>query len=147
VYTCYFLSDVLRDIRCSVPAGTSRMDLKVSMAVRSCVFGLVQVLRGSLARMASVGCVWYVKVMGEVCLIVSRLFHLKTPVSQSRARCLRSLLEYLMGLHCRRRSASNSLALIVHCSICHFFIRASSTACDAAQRLAKISFLLSSGGV
>ena len=66
----------LGSLRCSVPARRSRVGRRVSMAVRSCIFGLVHLPWGSLARMASVGCMWYVKVAGEVCLMVSRLFHL-----------------------------------------------------------------------
>ena len=45
-------------VRCSVPPRKRSMDLRVSMAVRSCIFGLVLLHRGSLARMASVGCMW-----------------------------------------------------------------------------------------
>jgi hypothetical protein len=52
------------------------VDLKISMAVLSCIFGLVLLPWGSLATMASVGCMWYVKTVWEVCLIVSRLVHL-----------------------------------------------------------------------
>ena len=83
------------------------MDRRVSMAVRSCIFGLLLLPWGSLARMASVACMWYVKAVGEVCLMVSRMSHLYVPVSQSGARCLRRLLESLMGgLHCFRTSVS-----------------------------------------
>jgi hypothetical protein len=85
-------------LRCSAPAGRSRVYLKVSMTERSCIFVLVLLPWGSLARMASVGCMRYVKTMGEVCLNVTRLFHLLTPVFQNGARCLRSFLEYLIGL-------------------------------------------------
>jgi hypothetical protein len=63
-------------LRCSVPAGRSRVDRRVSMAVWSCIFGLVLCPWGSLARMAFVDCMWYVKAVGEVCLMASRLFHL-----------------------------------------------------------------------
>ena len=35
------------------------MDRKVSMAVRSCIFGLVRLPWGSFARIAYVGCMWY----------------------------------------------------------------------------------------
>ena len=62
----------LGNLRYSVPAGRSRVDRRV----RSCIFGLVLCPCGSLARVASVGYMWYVKVVGEVCLMVSRLFHL-----------------------------------------------------------------------
>ena len=63
-------------LRCSVPAGRSRVDGRVSMAMRSCVFWLFILSWGSLARMTSVGRMRYVKVAGEVCLMVRRLFHL-----------------------------------------------------------------------
>ena len=83
MYVCHegCISVILRArslgiLRCSFPVGMSRVDLKVSMTVRRCIFGLVLLLWGSLARMASVGCIWYEKAAGEVCLIVSRLFHL-----------------------------------------------------------------------
>ena len=66
----------LGSLRCSVPAGGSRVDRRVSLTVRSCIFGLVLLPWGSLARMASVSCMWYVKAAGDVCLMLSRLFHL-----------------------------------------------------------------------
>ena len=66
----------LGSLRCSVPAGKSRVDRRVSMAIRSCIFGLVLFPWGSLARTASVGCMWDVKAAGEACLMVSRLIHL-----------------------------------------------------------------------
>jgi len=79
----------LGSLRCSVPAGRSTVDCRVSIAVRSCILGLALLPCGSLARMASVGCMWYAKATWEVGMMVSRLFHLKMPVSQSGARCLR----------------------------------------------------------
>ena len=66
----------LGSLRCSVLVGRSRVDRRVSMIVRSCIFGLVMCPWGSLSRMTSVGCMWYIKAMGEVCLMDSRLFHL-----------------------------------------------------------------------
>ena len=63
-------------LRGSVPAKRSRVDRKVSMAARRCIFGLVLLPWASLVRMASVGCMWYVKALGEVCYMVSILFHL-----------------------------------------------------------------------
>ena len=66
----------LGSLRYFVPAGRSRVDHRVSMAVRSCIFGLVRLPWGSLARMASVDCMWYVKAAEEVYLMVSRLRHL-----------------------------------------------------------------------
>ena len=67
----------LGSLRCYVPAGRNKVDRWVSMAVRSCIFGLLLCPWGSLARMAYVGCMWYVKAVGEaVCLMISRLFHL-----------------------------------------------------------------------
>ena len=61
---------------CSIPAGRSRVNRRVSMAVRSFIFGQVLLPWGSLARMRYVGCMWYMNAVGEVCLMVSRLFHL-----------------------------------------------------------------------
>jgi hypothetical protein len=53
------------------------VDRRVSMAVRICIFGLVRCPWGNLARISSVGCLWYMEAEGEaVCLIVSRLLHL-----------------------------------------------------------------------
>ena len=51
-----------------------------------------------------------------------------------------------MGLHCFRTSVPTYLVPIVPCSVCRFSIRASSTACDIARRLAAIALLWSSGG-
>jgi len=53
----------LGNLRCSVPAGRIRVDRRVSMVVRSCIFGLVLCPWGSLARVVFVGRMWYVKVM------------------------------------------------------------------------------------
>jgi hypothetical protein len=66
----------LGSLRCSVPAERISVDRRVSMVVRSCIFGQVLCPWGSLARIASMGCMWYVKAVVEVCLMVSRLFHL-----------------------------------------------------------------------
>ena len=66
----------LGSLRCSVPAGRSRGDRRVSMAVRKYFFWLVLLPWGSLARMTSMGRMRYVKATWEVCLMVSRLFHL-----------------------------------------------------------------------
>ena len=41
----------LGSLRCSLLAGRSRVDRRVSIAVRSCIFGLVPCPWGSLARM------------------------------------------------------------------------------------------------
>ena len=65
----------LGSLRCFVPAGRSRVDRRVSMSVRSCMYGLVLFPWDSLARAAYVGCRWYVKAAGEACLMASRLFH------------------------------------------------------------------------
>ena len=47
----------LVSMRCySVPEGRKKVNLRASMAVRSFIFGLILSLRGSLTRMASVGC-------------------------------------------------------------------------------------------
>jgi len=51
----------LGNLRCSVSVGRSRVDRRVSMAARNCIFGLLLCPWGSLARMVSVGCMWYVK--------------------------------------------------------------------------------------
>ena len=53
-----FLVRLLGILRCSVPAGSSKVDLGVSMAVRHYIFGLVLLPRGNLARMASASCMW-----------------------------------------------------------------------------------------
>ena len=53
-----FLVRSLGILRCLVPAGRRNVDLRVYMAVRSCIFGLVLLPCGSLARMASMGCMW-----------------------------------------------------------------------------------------
>jgi len=54
----------LGSLRCSVQAGRSRVDRRVSMAVRSCIVGLVLLPWGSLVRMASVGCILVCKGIG-----------------------------------------------------------------------------------
>ena len=46
----------LGSLRCYVPAGGNWVDRRVSMVVRSCIFGLVLYPWGSLARIAYVGC-------------------------------------------------------------------------------------------
>ena len=46
----------LGNLRCFVSVGRSKMDRRVSMVVWSCIFGLDLCLLGSLANMASVGC-------------------------------------------------------------------------------------------
>ena len=83
MYTCHmgctsvaFGVGSLGNLRCSVAAGRTRVDRRVSMAVRNCIFGLVLCPWGSLARVASVSCMWYVKVVEEVSLMVGRLLHL-----------------------------------------------------------------------
>jgi hypothetical protein len=48
----------LRSLRCSDLVGRIHVDLGASMAVRSCIFGLALLPCGSLARMASLGCMW-----------------------------------------------------------------------------------------
>ncbi len=47
----------------------------------------------SFARVAVVGCMWYVVVPFGACVLVSIECQSVTPVSHSWARCLRSLLE------------------------------------------------------
>ena len=46
----------LDNLRYSVPAGRSRVNRRVFMTVRSCIFGLVLLPWVSLTRMTSVGC-------------------------------------------------------------------------------------------
>jgi hypothetical protein len=50
--------EVLRDFAMLGLGGDAHVDLRVSMVVRSCIFGLAISPQGSLARMASVGCMW-----------------------------------------------------------------------------------------
>ncbi len=67
--------------------------LRVFIAVFSCSFGLVLFPIGSLDIVAGVGGMWYMVVpLGSVVLVI-KAFHCVTPVSQSEARCLSSLLE------------------------------------------------------
>ncbi len=78
---------------CSVLAGWMSVALRVLIAAFSCSFGLVLLPFGSLAIVAGVGGMWYVVVpLGSVVLVI-RVFHWVTPVSQRGARCLSSLLE------------------------------------------------------
>ncbi len=78
---------------CSVLAGWVSVALRVFIAVFSWSFGLVLCPFGSLAIVAGVGGMWYVVVpLGLVDLVI-KAFHCVTPVSQSGARCLSSLLE------------------------------------------------------
>ncbi len=78
---------------CSVPASCRSVALRVFIAVLSCILGLVLKPLGSLASITSVGWMWYVCVVLEVCFLVRIYSHVFVPVSQSGARCLRSLLE------------------------------------------------------
>ena len=78
---------------CYVPASCKSVALRVFIAVLSCILGLVLLPLGSLASIASVGWMWYECVVLEVCFLVRISSHLHVPVSQSGARCLRSLLE------------------------------------------------------
>ena len=77
----------------SVLAGWRSVAPRVLIAVLSCSLGLVLVPCGSFAIVAGVGWMWYVVVPLESFVLVTREFHWVTPVSQSGARCLRSLLE------------------------------------------------------
>ena len=77
----------------SVFAGWRRVALRVFIAVLSCSLGLVLMPLGSFAIVAGVGWMWYVVVPLGLCVLVMRECHWVTPVSQSGARCLRSLLE------------------------------------------------------
>jgi hypothetical protein len=80
-----------------VLAGWRRVALKVFIAVLSCSLGLILLPLGSFAIVAGVSWMWYVIVPLGFCVLVSREFHWLTPVFHSGARCLRSLLEKLMG--------------------------------------------------
>ena len=77
----------------SVLAGWMSVALRVLIAVFSCSFGLVLLPFGSLAIVAGVGGMWYVIVPLWSVVLVIKVFHCVTPVSQSGARCLSSLLE------------------------------------------------------
>ena len=88
---------------------------------------------GSFAGVAVVGWMWYVVVYVWLCDLVSILRHSVTPVSHSGARCLRSLLEKWMGLHCCLISVSYSFVPMVHWMVCLFLWRVSSVACDAIR--------------
>ena len=77
----------------SVLAGWMSVALRVLIAVFSCSFGLVLLPFGSLAFVAGVGGMWYMVVPLGLVVLVIKAFHCVTPVSQSGARCLRSLLE------------------------------------------------------
>ncbi len=76
-----------------VPASCRRVALRVSIAVMSWMLGLVLMPLSSLASITSVGWIWYVCVVLEVCFMVSISCHVIVPVSRSGARCLRSLLD------------------------------------------------------
>ena len=77
----------------SVLAGWMSVALRVLIAVFSCGFGLVLLPFGSLAIVAGVGRMWYVVApLGSVVSVI-RVYQWVTPVSQSGARCLSSLLE------------------------------------------------------
>ena len=77
----------------SVLAGWMSVALRVLIIVFSCSFGLVLLPFGSLAIVAGVSWMWYMVVpLGSVVLVI-RAFQWVTPVSQSGARCLSSLLE------------------------------------------------------
>ncbi len=88
-----FGDESLGNFLCSVPASCRRLALRVLIAVLSCILGLVLMPSGSLASITSVGWLWYVCVVLEVCFLVSISSHAHAPVSQIGARCLRSLLE------------------------------------------------------
>ena len=76
----------------SVLAGWRRVALRVLIAVWSCSLWLVLLPFGSFAIVAGVGWMWYVVFPLGSCVLVIREFHWATPVSQSGARWLRSLL-------------------------------------------------------
>ena len=98
----------------------SRVALGESMAVRrDTLFPGLSPL-GSLAMMLSVGCIWRVY-SSVVCLwIVMNLFQLCIPSSQSGARCLSSLREYLIGLNCCRTILSYSFVPTCPWSVVRF---------------------------
>ncbi len=77
----------------SVFSGWRRVALRVFIAVLSCSLGLVLMPLGSFAIVAGVGWMWYVVVPLGLCVLVMREGHWVIPLSQSGARCLRSLLE------------------------------------------------------
>ncbi len=77
----------------SVLAGWRRVALRVFIVVLSCSLGYVLLPLRSFAIVAGAGWMWYVSIPSGLCVLVSREFHWVTPVSQSGARCLRSLLE------------------------------------------------------
>jgi hypothetical protein len=83
----------LGNFLCSVPASCRSVALRVFIAVLSCILGLVLMPLGSLASITSVGWMWYVCIVLEVCFLGSISSYAHVPVSQSGARCLRSLLE------------------------------------------------------
>ena len=83
---------------CSVLAGRSRVALKVSMDVRSVVFGPGLSPFGSFASITLVGELWYEASRESVWWEVISLCHVYVFVCQSGARCLRSLLEYSRDL-------------------------------------------------
>ena len=57
----FFCVGSLGNLQCYDPGGRTKVGHRVSMAVRSFIFGQVRCPWGSLARMASVGCMWYAK--------------------------------------------------------------------------------------
>jgi hypothetical protein len=75
---------------CSMSAGSVRVARRDSIGVRrgSCVPAFSPL--GSLAMMVLVGCMWSVYSLGARWCMVMSVFHLLMPISQSRARCLRS---------------------------------------------------------
>ncbi len=66
---------------CSVPASCRSLVLRVSIAVLSCILGLILMPLGSLASITSVGRMWYVCVVLEVCFLVRISSHVHVPVS------------------------------------------------------------------
>ena len=88
-----FGDESLGSFLCSVSASCRSEALRVFITVLSCNLGLVLMPLGILANRISVGWMWYVCVVLEVCFLVSIFSHAHIPVSQSGARCLRSLLE------------------------------------------------------
>ena len=78
---------------CSLLAGRRRVALRVLMAVLSCSLGLYLCPLGSFAITAGVGWIWYVYVPSGFCVLVMSEFQWVVPVSQSGARCFKSLLE------------------------------------------------------
>ena len=88
-----FGDESLGNFLCSVPASCRSVALRVFIAVLRCILGLFLMPLGSLASITSVGWMWYVCVVLEVCFLVRISSHVLVPVSQSGARCLKSLLE------------------------------------------------------